>query len=208
MTASFDADYFERGVETRRSCYQNYRWLGEPTLNWCRCVAKWVGLHERTTVLDFGCAKGFYVRAFREIGIPAFGSDGSRYAIENCDPTVSDYVARVEDGQIWEDDSFFDCFIAKDVLEHIADLGAILNLLGRSCRRGLVCVPLADEGRFRLDSAKQDSSHVHCLDEEGWEDLLSPCGHVERVAHHIPGIDVRSDPRGIGYFEVTCDLAR
>ncbi|MBA2320135.1 MAG: class I SAM-dependent methyltransferase [Deltaproteobacteria bacterium] len=43
-------------------------------------------------VLDIGCAKGFLVRHLRELGVDAWGSDVSAYAIESAPDSVKPYV--------------------------------------------------------------------------------------------------------------------
>ena len=44
-------------------------------------------------VLDVGCAKGFLVKDFLDLGIDAYGLDISEYALKNCEEeTVEDYI--------------------------------------------------------------------------------------------------------------------
>ncbi len=68
-------------------------------------------------VLFVGCARGFEVRYFRERGIDAWGIDVSKWAIENCDPTVKQFC------QIYDGHTFpfhtdqFDTVAAFDVLQ-------------------------------------------------------------------------------------------
>ena len=85
---SYDADYFERGVRTQKSGYQNYSWLPELTLKMAHHLVTQLPLEECQKVLDFGCAKGFLVKALRILDIEAYGVDISRYAIDCVDPEV------------------------------------------------------------------------------------------------------------------------
>jgi SAM-dependent methyltransferase len=48
------------------------------------------------TVLDVGCAKGFLVQAFREVGIEAYGVDISDYAISCAPPEIRPYLYKVD----------------------------------------------------------------------------------------------------------------
>ena len=47
----------------------------------CHHIAKDMDLDDNEKVLDFGCAKGFTVKALRLLGYKAYGVDVSEYAI-------------------------------------------------------------------------------------------------------------------------------
>ena len=47
------------------------------------------------TVLDIGCAKGFLVSAFKELGVVAYGVDISEYAISCAQPEIKPYLYKV-----------------------------------------------------------------------------------------------------------------
>jgi hypothetical protein len=42
----FDADYFERGPESGKSCYHSYRWLPEATIKFAYKLMKTLDLRE------------------------------------------------------------------------------------------------------------------------------------------------------------------
>ena len=79
-------------------------------------------------VLDVGCAKGFLVKDFVDLGIDAFGLDISKYAILNC-PT--DIVGRLHIGSAdnlpFPDDSF----------AAVVSINVIHNLPLEGCIRAL-----------------------------------------------------------------------
>lgn len=77
----FNEDYFERGVETGVSAYKNYRWLPHYSLPAANSIKK---IYGEVTFLDFGCAKGYLVKALRLLGLDAYGYDVSKYAVENA----------------------------------------------------------------------------------------------------------------------------
>ena len=84
MTHKYDEDYFERGVETGKSLYSNYRWIPELTIPICAELIMQLKIGPEDTILDFGCAKGFIVKALRLLHREAYGVDISEYAIKQA----------------------------------------------------------------------------------------------------------------------------
>jgi cyclopropane fatty-acyl-phospholipid synthase-like methyltransferase len=117
------------------------------------------------TALDLGCARGYLVRALREIGIHTWGIDISKWAIENADKYAKPYVKQ---GDITTDlhlykDQEFDSVFAYDVLEHIEKekLDGIMKEICRiTKKRFLLQVPVIDNGR--------DKSHVTIQRADWW----------------------------------------
>ena len=115
----YDEDYFEYGLMTGRSCYSYYRWMPEATCSQAMAIIDYLGIKENETILDWGCAKGFLVKAFRLLRRQAWGMDISSYAISKADESVSSYLKLVD---IYTDSLFersYNYCIAKDVFEHI-----------------------------------------------------------------------------------------
>src|SRR5690349_17560182 len=124
MTQQYDADYFLRGKELGISGYTDYRWLPELTMPMVASMVRHLGIQPDDTILDFGCARGYVVRAFREMGYEAFGYDASTWALDNADPVTAPYLYREESSIIGSD---FAWVIAKDVLEHIDAANKTVN---------------------------------------------------------------------------------
>ena len=82
-TNLFDENYFERGVETQTSLYQNYRWMPEQTIPMVMTIIDYLKIQRGATVLDFGCAKGFVVKAFRLLHLIGIFSRDARYFFIN-----------------------------------------------------------------------------------------------------------------------------
>lgn len=190
----YDESYYERGVETRVSGYQNYRWLPHYVLPLANAL-KWRYLRpdsKSETVLDFGCAKGFLVKAFRLLGVEAYGFDISLYAITNCDPAVTPFVyCRLPPHQK------FSLVVAKDTLEHVSyqaiddTLLTIRRLTDRTC---VVTVPLGDiipGGKaklYRIREYELDKTHVIREDECWWIERFNQAGfRVEEFHYDFPG---------------------
>src|SRR3990172_1271214 len=89
MNHEYDEDYFERGVEKHISGYTDYKWKPEyvlPMANWLKQKFGDVSF------IDYGCAKGFLVKALRMLSCDAYGYDISEYAIENSEKEVKAFV--------------------------------------------------------------------------------------------------------------------
>jgi 2-polyprenyl-3-methyl-5-hydroxy-6-metoxy-1,4-benzoquinol methylase len=169
----FNEDYFEDGVRNRVSAYENYRWMPERTI---REASSIINNIKFTSVLDYGCAKGFMVHALRLLGKNAYGVDVSEYAIQNCHPKVKDYVSVID--TLEQLTGGWDLIIAKDVLEHIPknDVPVVLSEFRRRCKTIFVAVPLGDGNRYRIREYEMDITHVVRETEEWWLTTIVDAG--------------------------------
>lgn len=162
MTNQFDEDYFMRGKESGKSLYENYRWLPDLTIPMARTIASHLGMSPGDRVLDFGCSRGYLVRALVGLGYDAYGVDISDWAIANCDETV---LGRVHvAGSEFKGLMQCDWIISKDVMEHLTpeDANHRLFSFSRSARRGVfIVVPLSDgfESSYVVPEYEQDVTH-------------------------------------------------
>lgn len=156
----YDADYYLHGRETGKSLYENYRWMPELTVPMCRRIVEHCGILPDDTILDFGCARGYVVRALRHLGFDAEGIDISQWAIDHCDPLIGDYVSCRD-----LPEREYDWILAKDVLEHLdgITLENTLNCFGAKARKGIfIVVPLAEAafGPYVVPEYEQDVTHI------------------------------------------------
>lgn len=166
----FDEAYYMHGRESGKSLYENYTWKADLTLPMCRRLIEYLGIQPRETVNDFGCARGYVVKAFRWLGYEAYGQDISEWAIEHADEEVKRYL------QVCAMPLTADWILAKDVLEHIPDgmLEGTLAGLARAARRGLfIVVPLGDGERYIIPEYEKDITHRQRLPLTAWYDLLA-----------------------------------
>lgn len=178
----FDRDYYENGLLSGKSWYDNYRWMPEKVFP---AAAYIKGLCPHGKVLDFGCAKGFLVHALRLLGLDAFGYDTSEYAIENAHPATKPFLSTgFQAGP-------FDLVFAKDVFEHIEKpvLAITLCSIRSICSAALFVVPLGDNGRYRIPEYHCDRSHLVAEDEEWWINKFVSAGFsIKDFAYKAPGI--------------------
>ncbi|MCC6950677.1 MAG: methyltransferase domain-containing protein [Phycisphaerales bacterium] len=203
--AQYDEDYYERGVESGKSCYSNYRWLPDLTIPMAMVLIDALGIRPRQRVLDFGCAKGFTVKALRILRRDAFGIDVSPYAISQADRDIAPHVGLVDDLDSWSLTRRFDHVIAKDVLEHVPYevMDDTIQAISRMTDSFMVVVPLGREGRFVIEAYERDVTHIVREDAAWWLERLER--HFADVAwqHHLDGLKDnwhRVNPKGNAVF--------
>jgi len=188
--AQYDESYYERGVESGKSCYSNYRWLPDLTIPMAMVLIDTLGIRPRQRVLDFGCAKGFTVKALRVLRREATGIDISAYAVGQADREVADHAALVEDLDSWALTHRYDHVIAKDVMEHVPYevMDETFRAISRMTDSFMVVVPLGRDGRFVIEAYERDVTHIVREDAAWWLEKLER--HFADVAwqHHIDGL--------------------
>jgi 2-polyprenyl-3-methyl-5-hydroxy-6-metoxy-1,4-benzoquinol methylase len=164
----FNVDYFEHGREKHLSWYENYRWIPYISLSIASVLKD---IYPQKTILDFGCAKGFTVRALRYLDVNAYGYDISEYAISEAPDDIKQYISCKE---------FIpqDVIFSKDVLEHIeySDIETTINLLSKNCSYALIIIPLADNNVYRAAEYELDVTHIIRKDELWWLNMFKANG--------------------------------
>uniref|UniRef100_A0A6M3LA84 Putative methyltransferase n=1 Tax=viral metagenome TaxID=1070528 RepID=A0A6M3LA84_9ZZZZ len=182
----FDRDYYERGIETGKSCYQNYRWIPELTIPLAMTIIDYLGIKRGQTILDLGCAKGYLVKAFRLLYRQAWGLDISEYAIRNVDPEVKEFCSL---GNSLGCDTHYDICVAKDVFEHIPE--SILRDVIQGIKSDILfaVMPLGEDGSFNAPANNMDITHVTCQPAVWWSNVFTDCGwRQKRFAFQVKGI--------------------
>ncbi len=167
----YGEDYFLRGPQTGQSNYVAYSWRPDLTIPACRKIMHYLGAHAYDSVLDVGCARGFYVKALRQLCYHAYGFDISEWAVSNCDPDVKEFVSNMFPKRA------FDWAILKDVAEHIEpkDLFMLISTLNDRLTKGmLIIVPLAHErgGKYMREEDERDVTHVNRWTLNDWITFL------------------------------------
>lgn len=171
MQEKFNEDYYLRGKEKNISNYSNYRWLPDLTMPMAKALMKFMCICPGDKVLDYGCARGYLVKALRIIGVHSYGCDISSWAINNCDQEVKDYVG------FSLDDRGYDYVFCKDVLEHVPtdNLDELLpKLFSVTKKSSLFIVPLAthEGGPYIYPCDELDSTHIHRKTLTNWMELI------------------------------------
>lgn len=204
MKDDYDKDYFEDGIAVGKSCYKDYRWLPEKTLTFTHKIIEHLGLREGDSILDYGCAKGYLVKALRLWGIIACGCDISEYAINNADPNIKIHCKLLSDFQI-PFEGKFNWIIAKDVLEHLEEeeIEKILKEFQKVSNNLFVIVPLGNGEKFHIPVNNFDTTHKLAKTRDWWENKFEEYGwKMEKFCYRISGMkdDWKAWPKGNGFF--------
>ena len=184
----YDKDYYEHGRVTGKGWLMNYRWMPQRSFREALAVIDYLKLDKGSKVLDFGCAKGFLVRALRELEIYAEGCDISEYALGfaptgcwNCE----------EEGAWFRRGNRYTHIVCKDVLEHLNEEQLFETLVQlKSVGEIFMCVvPMGDNGEYRIPEYHTEVSHQIAENEYWWKERFLNCGWtVEKETSHVPGL--------------------
>lgn len=202
----FNKDYYENGISTGISLYTNYKWLPDMTIPTAFRTIEVLNIKENETILDFGCAKGYMVKALRMLYRDAYGVDISDYAISNCDKDVEKYLLKINNtNDISNFNKKFDYIISKDVFEHIEyeKIEETLICLRQYSKCLFAIIPLGDGNRYYIPSYELDKTHIIKEDKDWWVDVFKKCGFKNiNFQYKIKGIkeNYNKTENGNGFF--------
>lgn len=201
----YNSDYYLRGPETGKSNYSDYHWMEAETGAMADSIIRHLHLKEGDYVLDFGCARGYLVKSLNARKVNAVGHDISKWAIENCDPDVSNLVSN----ELITAPMLYDCVVSKDSCEHISlsQLRYLIPALCQATKKSLLfIVPLTayTNGEYRRKEDEADVSHIIRYNLQDWLILLTQLAPDFTVSgsYHIKGIKPASleVPQSCGFF--------
>lgn len=193
MENKYNSEYFENGIKSNISGYENYHYIPQRSLLEAQTIIDRI---EFDVAADFGAAKGFLVHALNLLGKDAYGYDISEYAIVNCMPQVKHKMKCIKDVDEIGIGSIQDLVIAKDVLEHLTEeeIRKTLCRFARYCRNLFVVVPLGENGVYRIPFYDRDITHVIRQDEEWWINIIKESGFkIKSFNYSFGGIKSKWD---------------
>jgi SAM-dependent methyltransferase len=198
----YDEDYYERGTETGKSLLNDYHYMPDRSHKEAQAVIKMLMLDSRSNVLDFGCAKGFFVQAIREYGIACDGCDISDYALSFA--PVGCWDAKPDDNWKIHAGQYTHIYI-RDVLEHMTppQLCDTLNRLKTLAKRIFTIIPLGENGKYIVPDYGLDKSHLIAENADWWISTFDKCGwKYKQFSYRVFGIKDNWShyPKGNGFY--------
>ena len=193
----YDKNYFENGIKTGKSGYENYRWMPDRIYSEIRAVVNLLEIKPRDTVLDFGCAKGYLVKGFRHYGISAFGVDTSEYALRTADKEIKGFLmCEIPDVK-------YNFIISRNTFEHIEEkeLEKLLNKFYKMTDIIFFTVPLAKkDGNYVMQEL--DITHKIKWTDEQWINFCEKCNWSVEAYYQIKGLHDRwhNYPNAMGFY--------
>jgi 2-polyprenyl-3-methyl-5-hydroxy-6-metoxy-1,4-benzoquinol methylase len=183
----YDRGYFEDG--TKSNWPDGYHWQSFAGVFTETATFLASTFAEATSFLDVGCAKGFLVRALREMGKECWGVDHSPWAVEHAEPAAFPYLIRGSAEEI-AIERRFDIVLAFDLLPHLTEEQASQFL---STARDWTDVALVavipsfetDEQERRYLQADDDAdlSHILMRSRRWWHDRILRAGWRQDPLH-------------------------
>ncbi|MCX5726615.1 MAG: methyltransferase domain-containing protein [Candidatus Saganbacteria bacterium] len=213
-SGKYGRNYYEKGTAIKNgktirvSCYRNYHWDPDYIRPTIKAIVQEFGLKTDRTILDYGCAKGFYVRFFRLAGYQAFGADISSYARRSAFKDTKEYLCLIRTGKDLTErfhPKFFDFTMAKETLEHIPEelLFGTLDELSIISKVGFITLPITkiDGGRYINNRPNVDKTHVIKLTRNSWINLLAKYGEVTELPALAAKLE-KEDAKGALYAKI------
>ena len=177
----YDADYFEHGIKSNWA--HGYRWTNFHGLfhDLARFLAN--SFPSAHSFLDAGCAKGFLVKALRELGKDAHGFDSSPWAIQHAEPEAVEFVtlATTED---YGFDRDWDMLLAFDLFSQLStdQIDAFLIRARKHVKVGLlVVIPVFDSESPPAED--RDLSHITRKPLDWWNHRFREAGWRQDCLH-------------------------
>jgi hypothetical protein len=173
----YDADYYN-GVTSNYT--KGYTWdtMGSLFTVTARLLT-WL-FPETQTCLDFGAAKGFMIKALRELGKDAWGVDHSPYCLEVAEPEAKPTLMPTLDDL--PPGRTFDLVTTFETLEHLtkAQIAEVLPALRLKTRSILFAtMPTTDmPNKKALEMADREVTHVTIVHSSWWIEQFEAAGFV------------------------------
>lgn len=181
--------YFELG---EGSGYINYSWIPQIIGPRAEAILSESKITAPAKILDFGCAKGYYVRWLREKGFKAIGVDTSLYALSQSPQNIRNSLFLSSQTDLLSfDRKEFDLVILKDVLEHLTqeNLREIFKKLKIISKKIFITVPICNQYRNYINEIdEKDITHKIRYTKNEWKKFLGAGENYNNLNNKIKGI--------------------
>ncbi len=186
----FDKDYFQNGIKTGKSLYDRYRWMPELSMSMAMSMIDYLNIKREHWILDYGCSRGYLIKAMRLLHRTAYGTDVSEYAIDHCDDEIKGFLRLLNSDGTIPFKTPFDFGISKDVLEHVPyeHIDFVFEQLSKHCKSLFIVVPLGEDGKYRISQYEYDNTHMIREDDEWWAAKMAQSFMDLTITDHVSGI--------------------
>ena len=160
----FDKEYYRQRTYELDTRYPSVRIIASVLANRFRPAQ----------VLDVGCARGYLVYAFHELGVEPFGVDISEYAIANSPESIRSRLQKVnvDSDELPFEAKTFDMVASLECMEHLRTPDHAISEMARVLKPGGVVAIVVPKTTWPSRLAKsvlgRNPSHVSVLSKQSW----------------------------------------
>jgi predicted TPR repeat methyltransferase len=167
----FDKDYFESHNKSNYGSYCDFPFF--------RDVARFIyDTITPSSVLEFGCARGFIIKWLRRLGVDAHGVDISEYAISTSPEEVKPYL-ELGDITNYVPQRQYDLVLCLETIEHVEPIDSLkVAKCLYDCTREycLISTPLTHKEGTNDNDKDNDHSHVNIHTKDYWVNIFKRVG--------------------------------
>lgn len=140
------------------------------------------------SVLDVGCARGYLVKSFIDLGINAYGIDISAYAINNSLSEVREKlrVCDIEEENLPFNDNTFDVIIMTEVIEHLKRYDVAIQEIKRVLKSDGIVYLTTPTPREK----HHDPTHINIHDKDFWSNFFHRSGLYYEFLPYIESVGI------------------
>lgn len=141
-------------------------------------------------LLEIGCGRGEFLKAFANLGINSYGVDISDYCAKN---KVSSKVACVDisKNKFPYENNSFDCVYHKSLIEHFYSPEHIMKETYRVLKPGGKIIVLTPDWVSQMKVFYEDFTHCRPYDKQSLHDALNICGFSDvhtKLFYQLPAV--------------------
>jgi 2-polyprenyl-3-methyl-5-hydroxy-6-metoxy-1,4-benzoquinol methylase len=143
------------------------------------------------SILDFGCAVGFLVKALTNLGYDTYGYDISKWATDYAVNVVKNKDDRiVTDFNDLRRPNFYKLMIALDVFEHLEEYELADVLDNVNCEYMLIRIPVTRVtwGKYILQVSENDPTHHIRWTKDDWDGFFEGHGFTQMFTLNLGSI--------------------